>query len=214
MMLHDECRPRSWADVVGQDKAIRQIDCLRKRGLSGRAYWISGASGTGKTTIAKLLAAELADEFTTTEIDAETLTAKRIGDFESSFRCKPLGGGSSVVIVNESHGLSKSAIRQLLVTLERIPAHVCWIFTTTSDGQASLFEDCDDTGPLLSRCTLIALARQGLAKPFAMLARRIAEKLFGADAVAADAKFLRAVQDSKNNLRAVLQQVESGELCV
>ena len=51
--------------VVGQGKAIRRIDVLRKRGLSGRAYWLSGQSGTGKTTIARLLAAEIADDFNT-----------------------------------------------------------------------------------------------------------------------------------------------------
>jgi DNA polymerase III gamma/tau subunit len=57
MQLHEQYRPRDWSDVVGQDKAIAKIDALRNRGLAGRAFWISGSSGTGKTTVARLIAA-------------------------------------------------------------------------------------------------------------------------------------------------------------
>jgi hypothetical protein len=52
--LYETYRPKQWSEVVGQDKVIKQIDLMRKRGLSGRAYWISGQSGTGKTTIARV----------------------------------------------------------------------------------------------------------------------------------------------------------------
>ena len=78
MQLHEQYRPKRWDDVVGQDKAIEQINQLRKRGLGGRAYFISGQSGAGKTTIAKLLAAEIADEFCITEIDASVATPARL----------------------------------------------------------------------------------------------------------------------------------------
>ena len=61
MQLHESYRPHAWSDVIGQDKALAKIDALRKRGLSGRSYWISGQSGTGKTTIARLIAAEVAE---------------------------------------------------------------------------------------------------------------------------------------------------------
>ena len=54
--LYEQYRPRAWPDVVGQDKVVKRIMALRKRGLAGRAYWLSGASGTGKSTIARLLA--------------------------------------------------------------------------------------------------------------------------------------------------------------
>ncbi len=54
--LHEQYRPSAWSDVIGQDKALARIETLRKRGLGGRSYWLSGASGTGKTSIAKLLA--------------------------------------------------------------------------------------------------------------------------------------------------------------
>ena len=65
MNLHEQYRPQTWDDVVGQDKVLAKIGRLRKRGLAGRAYWISGQSGTGKTTIGRLISAEVADEFCT-----------------------------------------------------------------------------------------------------------------------------------------------------
>ena len=61
--LYEQYRPRTFDEVVGQDKAIGKVEALRKRGLAGRAYWISGQSGTGKTTIARLIAAEVASEW-------------------------------------------------------------------------------------------------------------------------------------------------------
>ena len=59
-MLTETYRPTTWADVIGQNKIVKRIDTLRPRGLAGRAYWISGQTGTGKTTIARLIAAEVA----------------------------------------------------------------------------------------------------------------------------------------------------------
>src|SRR5207302_1030568 len=106
------------ADVVGQDRALARINALRKRGLSGRAYWISGQSGTGKTTIARLLANELADDWSIEEIDAEQLSASRVADLERSSASRSIGRGGRAFIVNEAHGLKKATIRQLLVTLE------------------------------------------------------------------------------------------------
>ena len=68
--LHEQYRPTAWQDVVGQDKIIRKVEAFRRRGLAGRAYWIAGQSGTGKTTIGRLIAAEVASELCTVEIDA------------------------------------------------------------------------------------------------------------------------------------------------
>ena len=82
--LYEKYRPQAWPDVLGQDKVIDQICQLRKRGLAGRAYWISGQSGTGKTTIARLLAAEVADQWYIEEADATSLTAPALIKIESS----------------------------------------------------------------------------------------------------------------------------------
>lgn len=59
LSLYEQYRPTTWADVVGQPKVVARIQLMAKRGLTGRAFWLTGASGTGKSTIARLIAAEL-----------------------------------------------------------------------------------------------------------------------------------------------------------
>lgn len=210
MQLHEQFRPKSWDEVIGQDKVIAVINRLRARGLGGRAYWITGKSGCGKTTTGRLLAAEIADEWGTEEIDAVGLSAAAIADWETKSRYKAIGGHGWAFIVNEAHGLSRPAIRQLLVTLERVPDNAAWIFTTTNDGQENLFGDNEDAHPLLSRCTVLQLASNGLAPLFAKRAREIAQSL-DLDGKP-EAAYLRLVQEHRNNFRAVLQAIEAGKM--
>jgi replication-associated recombination protein RarA len=209
--LHETYRPKAWSDVIGQDKALARIEALRPRGIAGRAYWISGQSGTGKTTIAKLLANEVADGWSTEEIDGGQVTAEVLDSLDRDCRQRPFGRGVAL-IVNEAHGLRAPVIRRLLVILEALPAWVTVIFTTTVDGQDKLFEDCDDSHPLLSRCTLIPLARRDLAKKFAERAKAIAERE-QLDGQPID-KYIRLVNDHRSNLRAVLSAIESGAMLV
>ncbi len=100
MQLHEQHRPRTWSDVIGQDKAVRTIKALVRRGIGGRALWVTGGSGQGKTTIARLLSAEIADGFCTFELDAGALTVGELKRIESELRLYGIGKGGRAYIVN------------------------------------------------------------------------------------------------------------------
>ena len=208
--LHEDYRPREWADVVGQDAAVAAVQAVLKRGWGGRAWWITGASGTGKTTLARLIAAAGADEFGTEEVDAGTLTPNRLADIERAMQYRALSGKpGKAFLVNEAHGLRRDTIRRLLVLLESLPEHVAFIFTTTVAGQAELWDDCQDTAPLLSRCIEVELsngdrARQAMAKR----AKEIAQRE-GIDGLP-DAVYLSALDAVQGNMRRLLQRIECG----
>ena len=209
MQLYEQYRPQTWGEVVGQGKVLAKIERLRARGLAGRAYWVSGQSGAGKSTIARLIASDVASEWCVEEVDATDLSAARVRELERQSQCLGLGKKAGrAYIVNEAHGLNRATVRQLLTVLERIPSHVAWLFTTTCDGQEALFEGIDDAHPLLSRCVELALARRNLAEVFAERVHAIAEAEGLNGRPLAD--YVRLAKRCRNNMRSMIQTVEAG----
>ena len=207
--LYEKYRPTQLDQVIGQPKAIKIIKRLIQNGVGGRCFWVSGASGTGKTTLARIIADTIADDWFIQEYDsADSLSVSAIDKIERDMHYFATGKGGRAFIVNESHGLRKASIRRLLGLLERIPEHCCFVLTTTKEGESGLFDDQIDASPLLSRCIKIELTNQGLSKVFAEHCRRIAgiEKLNGKSVES----YVRLAAKCHNNMRQMFMEIESG----
>lgn len=211
-MLTETYRPTKWAEVIGQDKAISVLRRMEDKGaLGGRAYWISGQSGTGKTTLGRIIARSLADSHNVHEFDAGQVTGARVAQWVEDQHYSPMGSKCGrVYLVEEAHGLRKDAVRALLLFLEGLRPHTTVVLTTTIDGH-SAFEDGNiDAAPLLSRCVLLPLAQRGLCEPFAERVREIA-MAEGMDGLPLE-RYIRLAKSKRNNMRAMLQAVETGEM--
>lgn len=95
-----------------------------------------------------------------------------------------------------------------MTLLERLPKKRLVIFTTTEPLQEDLFGSF--SGPFGSRCKVFSFTNQSLAQDMAQRAQQIAqaENLDGQPIQ----KYLRLVQDCRNNMRQVLQRIDAGEM--
>jgi DNA polymerase-3 subunit gamma/tau len=211
MRLYEKHRPRTFGEVVGQDKAVKVIESAAKGGrIAGSAWWISGPSGAGKTTLARIIADQIADPFFVREYDsADQLTAGELADLSRSLWLSAWGKGGRAVIVNEAHGLRQDTIRRLLGMLEPVQPHAVWIFTTTWAGEQAVLDGID-AAPLWSRCAMLRLTNQGCAQVFAERALAIA-RAEGLDGQPIG-EYVKLAQRCKNNFRAMLQEIEAGAM--
>ena len=206
MNLPERYRPQTFDDFIGQDKAVKAVRRIIDRpGFDGDAFWLAGPSGTGKTTLAWLIARCVAKaDIDIVELDGEGCTIDAVREAARTMQLSSMGGGCRVWIVNEAQAMTPRAVQAWLTVLDKLPPKVVVLFTTTEDS-ADLFGNY--ASPFMSRCKSIGFTNQGLAQAFAKRARAIAqaEQLDGKP----EAAYVRLVQRCRNNMRAVLPEHRS-----
>ncbi|MBR3204456.1 DNA polymerase III subunit gamma/tau [Candidatus Saccharibacteria bacterium] len=138
--LYRKYRPKTLAEVVGQAQVTTPLEKSLKDNKISHSYLFTGPRGTGKTSVARILAHEvnhfpyeLEDSYLDIiEIDAASNTGvDNIRDLREKAAIAPSKGNYKVYIIDEVHMLSKSAFNALLKTLEEPPEHVVFILATT-----------------------------------------------------------------------------------
>ena len=138
--LYRRYRPKTLSEVVGQEQITDILSKSLKSGKLAHAYLFIGPRGTGKTSVARILAHEINgfkyeledDYLDIIEIDAASNTGvDNIRDLREKAIIAPTKGKYKVYIIDEVHMLSKSAFNALLKTLEEPPEHVIFIMATT-----------------------------------------------------------------------------------
>jgi DNA polymerase-3 subunit gamma/tau len=131
--LYRKYRPQEFKEVKGQDHIVSVLSQGLAKGAIGHAYLFAGTRGTGKTSVARIMARALG----TTERDLYELDAasnRGIDDVRAlreAVHTMPFESAYKVYIIDEAHMLTKEAFNALLKTLEEPPAHVIFILATT-----------------------------------------------------------------------------------
>lgn len=133
LVLYRKYRPQSWEEVIGQEHVVKTLTNAIKLDRISHAYLFSGPRGTGKTTIARLLAKSLgANDLDLIEIDAASNRGiDEIRELRDGIKFAPTVGQYKVFIIDEVHQLTKEAFNALLKTLEEPPAHAIFVLATT-----------------------------------------------------------------------------------
>lgn len=131
--LYRRHRPRNFKDVTGQAEAVAQLTRMVKEKKVPHAILFHGPSGTGKTTLARILAAKLGCGGTDlVELNCADLRGiDNVRDIRSRMGVAPLTGSARVWILDEFHKVSNDGQNAILKMLEDCPGHVYFFLCTT-----------------------------------------------------------------------------------
>ncbi|MEK7510043.1 MAG: DNA polymerase III subunit gamma/tau [Patescibacteria group bacterium] len=154
IVLYRKYRPKSFNEVVGQNHIVQTLKNAVAMDLISHAYLFSGSRGTGKTSLARLLAkavnctnpkdgepcngCDSCEEINQgraidlIEIDAASNRGiDEIRDLKEGIKFSPTKLKYKVFVIDEAHQLTKEAANALLKTLEEPPSHAVFILATT-----------------------------------------------------------------------------------
>src|SRR4051812_12960914 len=154
LSLYRRHRPRTFDAVVGQEHIVKTLRNAIELDKVHHAYLFVGSRGTGKTSMAKLLACALnAEGGARVDFDPESATARAIlngtsldvvemdaasnnsvddiRELRENVALAPMQGGKRVYILDEAHMLTTAAWNAFLKTLEEPPQHVVFVLATT-----------------------------------------------------------------------------------
>ncbi len=165
-VLYRKYRPESFADVIGQESIVEVLETALRQGNIAHAYLLTGSRGTGKTTVARIIAKVLeTSQSDLYEIDAASNRGiDNIRELRENVNTLPFDSKYKVYIIDEVHMLTKEAFNALLKTLEEPPRHVIFILATTE------LEKVPDT--IVSRCQTFVFK-----KPNVQILKKVVENI-------------------------------------
>ncbi|MBI3573444.1 DNA polymerase III subunit gamma/tau [Candidatus Kaiserbacteria bacterium] len=198
--LYQKYRPAKFKDVLGQDHIVKTLQGALKEKHAGHAYLFVGSRGTGKTSVARILAKELgASDADIHEIDAASYTGvDNIRALREEAAVMPFESEKKVYIVDEVHMLSKSAFNAFLKLLEEPPSHVSFILATTELEKVP--------GTIQSRCQIFTFKKPTQKVLVEMIARIAKAEGFTLEPASADLISLLADGSFRDGL-SILQKI-------